>query len=84
VPAGRQDPMEKLKAAFDEWQNEREARTAIENDPKKAGAELAKDLREFLGEWKASKAARAQGGSRPAAKSDDDDSPNILSALFGG
>ena len=81
--AGRQDPMEKLTQHINALLDEREARQKIESDPKAAGAELAKDLREFLGEWKASKAAREKAPKAPA-KEDGDDGPNVLSALFGG
>jgi hypothetical protein len=74
---------DRLEAMINKIMDDRDARKAIENDPKAAGAELGKDLREFLIEWKASKAAR---GNKPAAKpgKSDDDDGNVLSALFGG
>jgi len=76
--------MDKLKSAFNEWQDERDKANQIENDPKAAGAELAKDLREFLGEWRAAKAEKAKSAGRTPTKDEKDDDGNILSALFGG
>lgn len=79
------DPLEKLSEHINSILDEREARQKIESDPKAAGAELAKDLREFLGEWKAAKAEKAARGPRQAPKGDgESDDGNILSALFGG
>ena len=74
---------EKLAAMINKIMDDREAKAKIESDPKAAGAALATDLREFLGEWRAAKQAKA---GKPAAKSDDDSGgdTNILSALFGG
>ena len=74
---------EKLAGLINKIMDERDARKQIESDPKAAGAALANDLREFLGEWRAEKDKRTAAGARKAPASSDDDT-NILGALFGG
>lgn len=75
---------EKLAAMINKIMDDREAKAKIDNDPKAAGAALANDLREFLGEWRAEKDKRAAKGARTSPASDGGDEPNVLQALFGG
>lgn len=74
---------EKLTALINKIMDDRDAKAKIESDPKAAGAALASDLREFLGEWRAEKDKRAAAGGRSAPKADEGGG-DIISAIFGG